>query len=143
MSSQPQNAQSATAPYDTHEPNLRFIGALTGLIVLALIVLLLALQAYFDRLWEREVYVKVLAPESETLREVRAREEQQLHRYTYLDRQRGTVQLPIERAMELLIEEARQGKLFYPTTPAPVVAEIRAGEQGAPQTKAGTGELDQ
>ena len=58
--------------------------------------------------------------------DVRAREDEALHSYRYLDREKGTIRLPIERAMELLASEAAQGKLKYPQRSAPV--EIQEAE---------------
>ena len=48
----------------------------------------------------------MLAPESQALRDLRAREDEELHSYRYLDRDKETVRLPIERAMELMASEA-------------------------------------
>lgn len=106
--------------YDGEEPKSRFVGLFMAGTVLALVLMLLGLQAYYDRVKEQQVYVKQLAPVAEDLRNLRAREESELHSYRFLDRGRGTVRLPIERAMELFAKEAAAGKFAYPTQPAPV-----------------------
>lgn len=51
----------------------------------------------------------MLEPVSEDLRALRAREDIQLNSYEYIDREKGTVRLPITRAMELLSQEYAQG----------------------------------
>jgi Tfp pilus assembly protein PilN len=92
--------------YDRHDPNVRFL-ALFGfalLVVLALVIL--GVQYYHDRVKEQQIFVKVLQPESSALRDLRAREDQELHTYQYLNREKGVVRIPIERAMELLVKEA-------------------------------------
>ena len=106
--------------YDAEDPKSRFVGVFMAASVLALVLMLLGLQAYYDRVKEQQVYIKQLAPVAEDLRNVRAREESELHSYRYIDRNRGTVRLPIERAMELFVKEAAAGKFAYPTHPAPV-----------------------
>jgi hypothetical protein len=106
--------------YDAEEPKSRFVGLFMVGSVLALVIMLLGLEAYYDRVKEQQVFVKQLAPVAEDLRNLRAREESELHSYRFLDRGRGTVRLPIERAMELFVQEAAAGKFAYPTQPAPV-----------------------
>lgn len=106
--------------YDGEEPKSRFVGLFMAGAVLALIAMLLGLQAYYDRVKEQQVYVKQLAPVDDDLRNLRAREESELHSYRFIDRSRGTVRLPIGRAMELFAREAAAGKFAYPTQPAPV-----------------------
>jgi len=109
--------------YDRHDPNARFIAGLGGLVVIALIAIVFGVQYYYDRVHEQQIYVKVLQPESATLQDLRARENQHLLTYQYTDRDEGTVRIPIERSMELLAEEASAGDLPYPTTPYAVVVE--------------------
>jgi len=132
---QPSGAQ-ASPGYDRHEPNIRFIGWLATGIVLGLLLVVLGIEAYFSRVWEQEVYVRVLQPEPEALKELRAREQRELYSYGFLDREKGLVRLPVERAMELLIVEAGQGRLFYPTQPKPVAAETQP-EAGSAATSGG------
>jgi len=109
--------------FDRSEPNVRFI-ALFGAATLALLaVVIFGIQSYFDRLLEREVYVKVLAPESQALKDLRAREDEALHSYRYIDREKGMVRLPIDRAMQLLLEDDARGRLKYPQRPARVEVE--------------------
>ncbi len=113
-------APPAGAGFDLTEPRTRFI-ALFGLgTLVALVVIILGLQAYVDRVKEQEIYERVLQPVSEDLRALRAREDTELNSYGYIDRAKGTVRLPIARAMELLAKEYEEGRLFYPTKPAPV-----------------------
>jgi len=112
--------------FDRSEPNVRFI-ALFGAGTLVLLVLIIfGLQAYFDRALEQQVYIKVLAPPSQALIDLRTREDGELHSYRYVDQGKGIVQVPIERAMELLVSENAQGKVKYPQKPAPV--EVQGGQ---------------
>ena len=123
-----QHTAGGKPTYDRSEPNVRFIALFGVASLLLLVVAILALQYYFDRTLERQVYTKVLAPESQALVDLRAREDEELHSYRYLDREKGTVRLPIERAMELLATESAQGKLNYPARRVKVEVEGGTGE---------------
>jgi hypothetical protein len=118
-------SRQAGQGFDRSEPNVRFIAIFGAGTLVLLVVAVLALQYYFDRVLEEQVFVKVQEPVAQTLVDLRAREDEELHSYRYLDREKATVRLPIERAMELLAEEAAQGKLRYPQRPEPV--EIQGG----------------
>lgn len=95
-----------TAGFETGEPGFRTIAIVGGAIMVILVAILLGVQAYYDHVLEQQIFVKQLEPVSEELHALRAREDTQLHSYQYIDRAKGTVRLPIERAMDLLVEEA-------------------------------------
>lgn len=96
---------SERAGYDVAEPRTRFIAVFGGATLVALVAIILGLQAYVDRVREQEIFVKVLAPVSEDLKALHAREDSELNSYHYIDRAKGTVRLPIRRAMQLVIAE--------------------------------------
>ena len=106
--------------FDRSEPNVQFIAIFGAGTLVLLVVTVVALQYYYDRVLEEQVFVKVREPVAQTLVDLRAREDEELHSYRYLDREKGTVRLPIERAMELLANEAAQGKLKYAQRAVPV-----------------------
>jgi hypothetical protein len=93
--------------YDRHDPNTRFIALLGLVTIVVLIAAVFGVQYYYDRMYDEQVYVKEMEPKSEALEDLRAREDEQLHSYQYIDREKGTVRIPIERAMELLVKEAK------------------------------------
>lgn len=121
-------ADPMDAGFDRHEPNSKVIALLGIGTVIALVAVILGLQYYYDSAREQQVYVKVLEPLADDLLALRAREDEQLHSYQYIDREQGTVRLTIERAMTLLVKEAAEGKLKYPTTPYPVKKEETQGD---------------
>jgi hypothetical protein len=113
----------ATGPapeFDRTEPNVKFIALFGAATLFLLGVVILGIQFYFNQRLERELYVKVLSQDSQALKELRAREDEVLNSYRYIDREKGAVRLPVNRAMELLLQESAQGKLKYPQRPAPV-----------------------
>jgi hypothetical protein len=83
--------------------------------VVLLVLTIVALQVYFNKIWDEAVYEKILAPPSEQLIELHQREDWQLTHYQYVDQKSGAVRLPVERATRLFLEEQAAGKSFYPT----------------------------
>lgn len=112
---------SIQAGYEETDANAGFIAWAGVGIVVFLIVTVLAVEVYFDGLQNHQEFVKLLEPVSEDFRNLRAREDAELHSYKYLDREAGTVRLPIQRAMDLVVSEAGAGKPFYPTNPQRIV----------------------
>ena len=117
----------ANGGFDRSEPNVRAIAVFGGLTIVLLVAVILGLQFYYDRVLEQQVYVQVLAPESQLLTSLRNREDEELHSYRYLDRDKGIVRLPIERAIDLVAAEYAAGKLRYPTESVPVPPELAGG----------------
>jgi len=113
--------------FDRTEPNVRAIALFGAVTIVLLVAVILGLQFYYDRTLEHQVFVQVLAPESEMLVNLRNREDEELHAYRYLDREKGTVRLPIDRAMDLVAAEYAEGKLRYPTQSVPVPPELSGG----------------
>jgi hypothetical protein len=76
-----------------------------GSIVIIVVVIVIAVD-YFTATQERMMQEYVLSPKSTAWRELRARENEELTRYGLLDSVGGIYQIPIERAMKLMAEEA-------------------------------------
>ena len=117
------NAPLEDDGFDREEVDAKLIGVLVLATIAVIVISILGVQYYYDTYYERQVFVKVLEPVSSQLQDLRAREDQQLHSYEYIDRDKGTVRLTIERSMELLADDYRSGALKYPTTPYPVQPE--------------------
>jgi hypothetical protein len=96
--------------YEKQDVNLTkvFFFGILGVVILTVIVLF-ALD-YFTAAKEEAVYEAVLKPQSAPLRELRAREEEELNSYAVLDAQKGIYRIPIERAMELMANEAYRAR---------------------------------
>jgi hypothetical protein len=56
---------------------------------------------------EKTVYEQTLKPGSVLLEELQAKENQVLTSYALIDSTRGIYQIPIDRAMEVLVQEQR------------------------------------
>ena len=91
------------AKEDLNTPLIVVIGVVSAVVTFVLIVLL---QAWFNSQEAAEYHRKVVAPKSEELSRVVAEQQSQLQQYGWVDRERGIVTIPIERAMELVVSEA-------------------------------------
>jgi len=94
--------------YETSDINVKKVILIAVAVVLVVIVAIVALNEYFVSLKEEYVYEMVLRPESVTLRDLRAAEDEILNSYKLVDSTAGVYRIPIERAMELMAEEAFQ-----------------------------------
>ncbi len=106
--------------FDRTEPSTSMVTVFTIAILVTIVVVVVGVTYLFEATLEKNEIEKVLTRDSVELREIRTREAEQLNHYRYLDREKGVVRLPIDRAMELFAAEAAQGKLFYPARPARV-----------------------
>jgi len=76
---------------------------------LMFVLTLIALIGYYDRVRREEFEVKVVNPTA-TARELRARQLGTIREYRWIDRDAGTVAIPIERAMDLVVEERAKAR---------------------------------
>lgn len=99
--------------YERSEPNAAQIGGLTVVIVATIIVTCYAVYYWYVGQLEYTRHMEVEVPVWQDLKDVRAAEVERLTQYKYLDKAKGTVTLPIEKSMELLVQESGTGKPFY------------------------------
>ncbi len=121
--------------FDHQEPSAGAIAAFAIGSMVLLVMTIAAIQGYFEHIWTQAVYEKVLAPPSEQLKEVRGRDDWNLTHYMYMDKPSGQVRIPVDRAMELVLQDAAAGKTFYPakaTVPKIEVPAVVAPAPGAP-----------
>ncbi len=78
------------------------------LAVILLIVFVVFIMDYYVATKERLIYEKVLTPPSAALRELRARETEILNSYKILDSTQGVYRIPIDRAMQILADDAHR-----------------------------------
>jgi len=76
-----------------------------------MIVILVLLYEYFMASSRNMVEEMVLKPQSVALRELRAREVEELNSYKILDPEKGIYRIPIDRAIELMADEAYRQRL--------------------------------
>ena len=103
--------------FDRSEPAARKITFFVIVSVITLVVTILALQAYFDKIWNEAVYEKVLAVPGEEVGDLRSLSNWRLSHYEFTDPTKTQVRLPFERAKELVLADQEAGKTFYPAKP--------------------------
>ena len=85
--------------------------ALSGFVGAALFVAaLLWLNSYFQVARHRIIYERVLSLDNSALRDLRAREAETLNSYGWIDQENGVARIPVERAMEIMTQEARESR---------------------------------
>lgn len=99
---------SESSGYEKQDINLRKTIVAGTVVVVVVVSALVILSEYYLSVKEEYVYDLVLKPESVTLRELLATEDEVLNSYKLLDSTSGTYRIPISRAMELMAEEAFQ-----------------------------------
>lgn len=97
--------------HDAHEdihlrPSQHPVVLMVAIVVVTLIFFfIVGLIGYFQMM-QREAFEQDAQAQPNTLRQMRAREDQLLNRYAYIDREKGLVRIPIERAIELEAERS-------------------------------------
>lgn len=109
--------------YDPAEPNSTSLLVFILLSVLVLVGVFVGVTAYWDFMHDRQEEEVVLGKPSEELATLHAREDMQLKTYGYIDKGKGVVQIPLDRAMELVVKESAEGKPKYSTAPTAVKKE--------------------
>ncbi|MEI9814200.1 MAG: hypothetical protein WDO18_16815 [Acidobacteriota bacterium] len=121
--------------FDPTEPEASRITFFVVISVITLVVVIGALQNYFDVIWNTAVEENVTNVAPPELKEQRSLENWRFTHYEYTTDEKKEVRLPLDRAMALVLEEAKQGKTFYPaksTTPVPETPAPAAGPGAAP-----------
>jgi hypothetical protein len=105
MSSSQQTGPSGYEKQDVSVNKVILWGVMSILVVVVVIIWGLD---YFTAVKEEIVRNQVLSPQSVALRELRAREAEELGSYKLLDSANGVYRVPIDRAMQLMADEAYQ-----------------------------------
>ncbi len=111
--------------FDATEPNTPAIWLFTAGSFIGLILVIVAVQGYFNQIYKDAVSERVLTVPSELLQDVRNRDAWNLSHYMYgdLDKASNRVRMPIDKAMQTFAAEAAAGKLFYPAKATPIKKE--------------------
>lgn len=96
--------------YEKSDLNVKKVILFFALGVVLMVVIIIFLLDYFHTVKDDIVYEAVLQPQSITLRDLRARETEELTSYKLLDEEKGIYRIPLERAKKLLADEAYHDK---------------------------------
>jgi len=83
------------------------VGIVSSILLFAIIV---ALQALFYEVQDSEVERKMLRQGPAELRILRSDQLEQINTYRWVDQANGVVAIPVDRAMDLMVREAREGE---------------------------------
>jgi hypothetical protein len=111
--------------FDHTEPDTSAIWLFTIGSIIGLVLVIVAVQGYFEQIYKEAVNERVLTVPSELLQDVRNRDAWNLTHYMYgnLDKSSDRVRMPIDKAMQTFAAEAAAGKLFYPAKDTPIKKE--------------------
>jgi len=101
--------------YDHSEPHYSLIAILGGITVILLIFVGIGIQFYYESTQESAVYERVLSQPSWQLQDLRNKEQWEQTHYSYWDKAKGTVRIPIDQAMKTVVQEMAEGRTKYPT----------------------------
>ncbi len=73
--------------------------------ILVVVLVILVLQVMYYQAEEHEILKKRYSHPSQELIELRAEQERLLHRYSWADKKKRVVAIPIERAMAVIVKE--------------------------------------
>lgn len=116
--------------FDHSEPATRKITAFVIVSVITLVVTIMALQSYFEKIWNEAVYDKVLSVPGEEVGDLRSLSNWRLGHYEYADPSKTRVRIPYERAKELFLADQAAGRTFYPGKPTEPKPEEPAAPAG-------------
>jgi len=102
-----------------HRPIRSLISIIAIAVEVTLILVIVAVQVYFESIYKEAVYERVLTAPSVQLQELRNRDSWNLSHYMYgdLSKSSGRVRVPIDQAIQTFANEAAAGRLFYPAKP--------------------------
>jgi hypothetical protein len=113
----PKQPISAELGYDRSEPVIGPIVINIIAILLIIVGVIVGVTFYFNTYRDRIIEDTQLTPVSQDLLDLRAKEDQMLNSYGIADKATGAVRVPVSRAMQLVLEEAKAGTPKYPTAP--------------------------
>lgn len=116
--------------YDQREARAGLIAAVSAGILALLVVMIIGVYWLYVVAYERIDQQVYSGAPSRELMAIHEREEENLHRYSFIDKEKGIVRIPIDRAMEILAAEYAAGKVSYNTKTYPAKPEPPGGAAG-------------
>ena len=117
--------------FDRHEPKSGAIAIISASVVVVLVVMIVGIYWLYTVAYEKVEFDQYTGVSSAELQAVHDREDEQLHRYSYINKEQGVVRVPIDRAIEIVDAEFNDGgKVYYNTKSYPVKVELPGGAAG-------------
>jgi hypothetical protein len=128
-----------TVDFDRRDPKPGLIAVISVVTVLILTVFCSGIYWLYTVYYEQVEFTQYTGVASKELIAIHEREDEQLHKYSYINKERGIVRLPVERAMEVIAMEAKQGRFNWNTKTYPAKPELAGGAAGMSWQPDGTG----
>lgn len=119
---------------DVSTATLAVLGTLGGLLTFAIIVLV---TVVFNQVQNREEYAKQVNYQPQQVADLAHDQLGQLTEVRWVDRQKGIVAIPIDRAMVAVVNEIREGTWKAPQGPPPDKPSADGQPDAAPEAQAG------
>lgn len=116
--------------FDRHEPKSGLIAAVSAGVILLLIGMIAGVYWLYVVAYEKVEYQVYTGVDSKDLVAIHEREDEHLYKYSYIDKEKGIVRIPIDRAMDLLATEVESGRVPYNTAAYPAKPEPPGGAAG-------------
>ncbi|HEY3444661.1 MAG TPA: hypothetical protein VGK29_28175 [Paludibaculum sp.] len=141
MNEDPKTHSDASAPetailvegtdFDRHEPKSGAIAIVSASVIAVLVVFIVCIYWLYTVAYEQVEFEQYSGVSSAELQAVHDREDEQLHRYSYINKEQGVVRMPIDRAIEIVAAEFQDGgKVAYNTKSYAVKVELPGGAAG-------------
>ncbi|BDC48229.1 hypothetical protein F183_A05450 [Bryobacterales bacterium F-183] len=130
--------QAGNEGFDPTEVDAVTASIFGGVIILIIIAVFIGVTLFWDKFLVGRYRTVVEAAPNQQLEELHKSEAKALGGYSYVDKSKGQVRIPIDRAMQLLVEEVKAGKAPYSTKDAPKVADPADGAAAAAPAAAAT-----
>jgi len=116
------------------QPKNPLIAGAVVAICITVVLVAVGVFQYFDRVIRHEVDAKQNSHVDDRLTKLRSMEESNLAGYTWVNKDKGIVRLPLDRAIELVLRDRAAGGTgaVAPTAPAPAAPAAPAPAAPAP-----------
>lgn len=111
-----EHTSAAGGGYEKRDVSIKWSLIVTAAIVVGVVLSIAFVDEIFVATKEDMIKQYQLVPENTMLRELRAKEAEVLSGYKLLDPQKGIYRIPIERAMQLMADEAYTVQRLNTTT---------------------------
>lgn len=122
--------------YDRHEARAGLVAFISAATVAVLVVFIIGVYWLYQVSYEVIDQQQYSGVASKELLAIREREDAHLYKYAVIDKTKGTVRIPIDRAIEIVASEYAQGKVFYNTATYAVKPEPPGGAAAPAQAPA-------
>ncbi|WP_321474539.1 hypothetical protein [uncultured Paludibaculum sp.] len=116
--------------YDRRDAKAGLIAIVSTAVMGVFIAMIIGVYWLYVVAYEKVEFDQYAGVASKELQAIHDREEEQLHRYSYIDKEKGIVRIPIDRAMDIVATEFAEGKVGYNTQSYAVKDELPGGAAG-------------